>query len=124
MHYKIPENRKQIMLFSQLDLWIDQENPVRLIDSIVEKIIRNNPGLFTWKGQSNRGCTCYSPATMSKLILYCYFNWIPGSRRIEKETYKNMEVIWLLGNLHPDHWTICQYRRENKKQIKQEKKEE
>jgi hypothetical protein len=30
-----------------------------------------------------------------------------------------MELIWLLGNLHPDNWTIFQYRRENKKQIKQ-----
>lgn len=119
MHYKIPESRTQIMLFPQLDLWIDQENPVRLIDSIIDKIISDNPDQFVWKGKSNKGCTSYSPATMSKLLLYCYFNWIPGSRRMEKETYRNMEVIWLLGNLHPDHWTICQYRRENKKQIKQ-----
>mgnify|MGYP006295923431 CR=1 FL=1 len=119
MHYKIPESRNQMMLFPQLDLWVDKENPVRLIDSIIDKIIENNPDRFSWKGQSNKGCTCYSPATMNKLILYCYFNWISGSRRMEKETYRNIELIWLLGNLHPDHWTICQYRRENKKQIKQ-----
>lgn len=119
MHYKTPESRNQIMLFPQLDLWIEKENPVRLIDSIIEKIINENPDIFVWKGKTNKGCTSYSPATMSKLLLYCYFNWIPGSRRMEKETYRNMKVIWLLGNLHPDHWTICQYRRENKKQIKQ-----
>jgi len=119
MHYKIPESRNQMMLFPQLDLWIDKENPVRLIDSIIDKIIENNPDIFSWKGQSNKGCTCYSPATMNKLLIYCYFNWISGSRRMEKETRRNMELIWLLGNLQPDHWTICQYRRENRKQIKQ-----
>ena len=61
LHYKSPENRNQIMLFPQLDLWIENNNPVRLIDSIVDKIIENNPERFTWKGQSNKGCTCYSP---------------------------------------------------------------
>ena len=54
---------------------------------------------------------------MLKLLLYCYFNWIPGSRRMEKETYRNIEVIWLLGSLKPDHWTICKFRRENKELI-------
>ncbi|MFO8233813.1 MAG: IS5/IS1182 family transposase, partial [Bacteroidales bacterium] len=92
MHYKTPENRNQIMLFPQLDLWIEKENPVRFIDSIIDKIISDNPDQFVWKGKSNKGCTSYSPATMSKLLLYCYFNWIPGSRRMEKETYRNMEV--------------------------------
>jgi len=61
------------MLFQQLDLWIKKENSVRLIDSIIEKIIDENTGIFAWKGQSNNGCTSYFPATMSKFLFYCYF---------------------------------------------------
>jgi transposase len=118
MHYKIPKNRNDIMLFPQVDLWIDQNNSVRLIDLIIDNLINENPDKFVWKGKVKKGCTSYSPSTMSKLLLYCYFNWIPGSRRVEKETYRNLELLWLLGDLHPDHWTICQFRRENPKLIK------
>jgi transposase len=118
MHYKIPENRNQMMLFPQIEMWVAKDNPVRLIDLVVEKLVKENPEKFTWKGKNNTGCTSYSPATMSKLLLYSYFNWIAGSRRMEKETYRNIELIWLLGNLHPDHWTICEFRRENKESFR------
>lgn len=101
------------MLYPNIDLWVEQNNPVRLIDLIIEKFNKENPDKCTWGGHSSVGCTSYSPSTMLKLILYCYFNWIPGSRRMERETYRNIELIWLLGDLKPDHWTICKFRREN-----------
>lgn len=113
MHYKTPKDRNTILLYPNIDLWVEQDNPVRLIDLIIESFTRGNPDICTWGGHSNVGCTSYSPSTMLKLILYCYFNWIPGSRRMEKETYRNIELIWLLGDLKPDHWTICKFRREN-----------
>jgi transposase len=113
MHYKTPKDRNALLLYPNIDLWVEQDNPVRLIDLIIEKFTSENPDLCTWGGHSDVGCTSYSPSTMLKLILYCYFNWIPGSRRMEKETYRNIELIWLLGDLKPDHWTICKFRREN-----------
>ncbi|MCP4354571.1 MAG: IS1182 family transposase [Proteobacteria bacterium] len=118
MHYKKPKNRNEIVLFPQVDLWVGQDSSVRLIDSIIDKLISKNPDQFEWKGKHKKGCTSYSPATMVKLLIYCYFNWIPGSRRMEKETHRNLELLWLIGDLHPDHWTICQFRRENKEIIK------
>lgn len=118
MHYKEPKNRNELLLYPNIDLWVGPDNLVRLIDLVIEKFIKENPTLCSWGGHSDRGCTSYSPSTMLKLLLYCYFNWIPGSRRMENETYRNIEVIWLLGELKPDHWTICKFRRENKDLIR------
>jgi transposase len=114
MHYKKPKARNELVLYPNIDLWVEQDNTVRLIDLVVEKFISENTDACSWGGHSDQGCTSYSPSTMLKLLMYCYFNWIPGSRRMEKETYRNIEVIWLLGELKPDHWTICKFRRENK----------
>ena len=55
---------------------------------------------------------------MLKLFLYGYLNKIASSRRLETETYRNIELMWLLGKLHPDHWTINEYRKNNNKQIR------
>lgn len=113
MHYKKPKSRNELLLYPNIDLWVKQDSPVRLIDLVVEKFIGENEDDCSWGGHSDQGCTSYSPSTMLKLLMYCYFNWIPGSRRMENETYRNIEVIWLLGDLKPDHWTICKFRREN-----------
>ena len=118
MHYKKPQDRNELLLNPNIDLWVDQDNPVRLIDLVVEQFIRENPDTCSWGGYSDQGCTSYSPATLLKLLMYCYFYWIPGSRRMENETYRNFEVIWLLGGLKPDHWTICKFRRENDELIR------
>lgn len=118
MHYKKPKDKNELLLHPNIDLWVEQDNSVRLIDFVVEKFVSENEEACSWGGHSNQGCTSYSPSTMLKLLMYCYFNWIPGSRRMEKETYRNIEVIWLLGDLKPDHWTICKFRRENKSLIR------
>jgi transposase len=118
MHYKKPKSRSELLLYPNIDLWVDQDNPARLIDLVVEKFVDENPNKCSWGGHSDQGCTSYSPSTMLKLLMYCYFNWISGSRRMEKETYRNIEVMWLLGDLKPDHWTICKFRRENKSLIR------
>ena len=118
MHYKTPRSRDEILLHAHIDNWVGKDNPVRLIDLIVEKLVKSNPDTFQWKGQRNVGCKSYSPSTMLKLFLYGYLNKLPGSRCLEKETYRNIEMMWLLGDLHPDHWTICEYRRKNEEQIR------
>ena len=118
MHYIQGTNRAEIKLFPEVENWVSKNNPVRLIDLIIEKTVLSNPAEFIWKGISDVGRKSYSPATMLKLFLYGYLNRVASSRRMETETYRNIELMWLLGDLHPDHWTINEYRKDNKEQIR------
>ena len=59
-----------------------------------------------------------NPAEMCKLYTYSYFNGIRTSRKIEKECKKNIEVMWLINNQTPHNRTISEFRRSNKKAIK------
>lgn len=118
MRYIQGRHRSEIILFPQIENWVSSNNYVRLIDLIVEKIILSNPSKFIWKGLGDTGRKSYSPACMLKLFLYGYLNRIASSRRLEAETHRNIELMWLLGELHPDHWTINQYRKENAEQIR------
>lgn len=59
------------------------------------------------------GSAQYHPRTMLALLIYCYANGIFGSRRIERATYRDVGVRYVTGNCHPDHDTICKFRREN-----------
>lgn len=117
MHYKEGQDRHQVMMFSY-DSMITADNPVRLIDLMCRKFISDNPVRANWKGNTNEGCKSYPPGSMLNLLVYGYFNGIATSRKLEKETYRNIEVIWLMEGFRPDHWTICEFRRENKELIK------
>jgi transposase len=64
------------------------------------------------------GRPAYHPRDLLKLFIYVYMNKIRSSRRLEKECKRNIEVMWLLGNLHPDHNTFSNFRRDNPKAIK------
>lgn len=118
LHCKKPKNRNELLLYTHIEQWVSEDNPVRIIDKVVDIFVKENIETINCSGQNQKGCTSYGPDTLLKLLLYCYFNWIPGSRRIERETYRNIEVIWLLGDLKPDHWTICKFRREHKELIR------
>ncbi len=117
MHYKEGENRNQLMLAVSWDDLIGKNNPVRIIDALIENIVDNNLEDFNYKGQSNIGQKAYSPKTFLKLYIYGYTNGITSSRKLEVETNRNVEVMWLLGNLRPDFKTIADYRKDNKNQI-------
>jgi len=112
MHIKEGQNRKDMVMISY-DMMVAQENPVRLIDLMCKKFISDNPWREEWKGTKAKGCKSYPPGAMLALLIYGYFNHVNSSRRLEKEAQRNIEVIWLLEGLSPDHWTICAFRREN-----------
>jgi transposase len=118
MHYVNPEDRTQCSLFTSLDDMISSANPVRVIDLIVNSIVSTNRDKFSEKGQESIGRRAYSPETLLKLYLYGYFNGIRSSRKLEAETHRNIEVMWLLGNLRPDHKTIANFRKDCSDQIK------
>ncbi len=106
MHFIKPENRRQSSLFSSLDDFISSENPVRLLEEIVDQVVKVNPDQFLRRGLSNVGRRAYSPQTLLQLYLFGYLNGISSSRKLEAETKRNMELMWLLGRLSPDHKTI------------------
>lgn len=119
MSYIIPCSRVQLMLPSSIDEYVSADNIVRFIDAFVDKFISSFPVSLSEKGKSDEGRPCYSPNCLCKLLIYGYLNSISSSRKLENETKRNMEAIWLMHNLHPDHWTIANFRKENTNLIKE-----
>ena len=117
MHYKEKMAREQLMVMSY-EAMIGPDNEVRLIDLVCKKFFKEHPFNEKWKGNNNEGRKSYPPDSMLKLLVYGYFNGISSSRKLERETYRNIEMIWLVEGLHPDHWTICDFRRESETIIK------
>ena len=66
----------------------------------------------------DNGRPAYHPADLLKLFIYGYLNKVRSSRDLEKECFRNIEVMWLLKCLRPDHNTISNFRRENGKAIR------
>ena len=117
MQYIKGTDRTQAVLFPQsLDEIIDQSNEVRIIDLFVESIDLTQFN-FHLKS-SGEGRPPYHPKDLLKLYVYGYLNSIRSSRALEKECKRNIEVMWLLQQLVPDHNTIANFRRDNEKSIR------
>ena len=95
-----------------LDDWIDENNPVRVIDAFVEALDLAALG-FAGVEPEVTGRPSYHPAILLKLYIYGYLNRVQSSRRLEREAGRNFEVMWLLGRLVPDHKTIADFRKDN-----------
>lgn len=109
--------RHQAVLFATcLDDAIEADNEVRLIDVFVDSLKLADYGFKL--DQVENGRPAYHPATLLKLFIYGYLNRIRSSRQLEKECKRNIEVIWLLHSLQPDHNTIANFRKNNPKAIK------
>ncbi|OWZ83309.1 transposase [Natranaerobius trueperi] len=101
-----------------LDDYVSEDNPVRVIDAYVDSLNLEEIGFKTYSG-NNAGQKPYKRKHLLKLYIYCYMNKIRSSRRIEMETTRNMEVMWLVGKVTPDHGTISAFMKVNRKAIKQ-----
>ena len=111
------QDRTQINLFPvSLDQIIDPENEVRIVDMFVNSLSIKDFGFRTDFIENGR--PAYHPSDLLKLFIYGYLNKIRSSRDLEKECHRNIEVIWLLKCLRPDHNTISNFRRDNPKAIK------
>ena len=117
MQFIAGKNRTQSILFPQsLDQIIEQDNEVRTIDLFVEAI-QLTDFKFHIK-ESKEGRPAYHPKDLLKLYVYGYLNHIRSSRQLEKECKRNIEVMWLMKELAPDHNTIANFRRDNEKAIR------
>ena len=111
------QDRFQTSLFPvSLDSSIDQDNEIRLIDLFVDSLDLNPMGFDV--DFVDNGRPAYHPKDLLKLYIYGYLNKIRSSRGLEKETKRNIEMIWLLKGLSPDHNTINSFRKDNPKAIK------
>jgi transposase len=89
---------------------------VRIIDIFVDSLSIKDFGFRT--DFTENGRPAYHPADLLKLFIYGYMNKVRSTRDLEKECKRNIEVMWLLRCLKPDHNTISNFRRDNPKAIK------
>ena len=112
-------DRSQGTLFpEQLDDWIGEDNPVRVVDVFVDELDLADLGFGSVNPKAT-GRPAYHPAVLLKLYIYGYLNRVQSSRRLEREAGRNVEVMWLTGRLVPDHKTIADFRKDNGRAIRQ-----
>ena len=95
-----------------LEDWIDDDNPVRVIDVFIDTLDFGDLGFAGIDPQST-GRPAYHPSVLLKLYVYGYLNAVQSSRRLEREAGRNVEVMWLTRRLVPDHKTIAEFRKDN-----------
>ena len=112
-------DRGQRTLFPEsLEDWIIEDNPVRVIDVFVDELELAELG-FSGVAPEVTGRPSYHPSVLLKLYIYGYLNRVQSSRRLEREAGRNVEVMWLVGRLAPDHKTIADFRKDNGRAIRQ-----
>jgi len=100
-----------------MDECIAKDNPVRFIDAFVEQLELPKLG-FIVSEIKIEGRPAFNPKVFLKLYLYGYLNGLRSSRKLEKETIRNVEVHWLLGSLSPNYHSIADFRKQNPKALK------
>ena len=110
-------HRYQIGLLPQsIEQYVAEDDPVRAYDAFVEALNFNELGIDI--NPNKVGNSTYEPKAMLKLLVYGYSYGVKSSRKLERQTHHNISFIWLLGGLKPDHKTIAEFRRKNRKAVK------
>ena len=109
------DRMQQTLLPNSLEA--SEENPVRVIEVFVDELDLAALG-FAGMTPAATGRPAYHPATLLKIYLYGYLNRLQSSRRLERETQRNIELMWLTGRLAPDFKTIADFRKDNGEAIR------
>jgi transposase len=104
-----------MLLPVDLRQWVPEDDLVHFVIEAVESM--RLPAMEV--NRRGTGSEQYPPRMMLALLVYCYANGVFSSRRIERATYRDVAVRYLSGDTHPDHDTICAFRRQNAQGIKQ-----
>jgi transposase len=117
-HISGHDRSQTLLLPERVDDYVGPENPVRFIDAFVEglDLAAAGFGRVTCNATGRPG---YAPSDLLKLYIYGYLNRVRSSRRLEAETHRNIEVIWLLRHLKPDFKTIADFRGDNSRAFRQ-----
>src|SRR5262249_41540920 len=106
------DRHQTLLLPESLDDYVEHDNPAGFIEAFVDGVDLSAAG-FARVAAKPTGRPGYAPADLLKLYIYGYLNRVRSSRRLEAETHRNVEVIWLLRRLKPDFKTIADFRRDN-----------
>lgn len=118
MSYVKGKDRRQAVAFPDyLDDYVGEDNPVRFVDAFVEALDLGDLG-FSRAEPKELGRPAYHPGLLLRLYIYGYLNNIRSSRNLERETKRNVELMWLMEMLAPDHKTIADFRKDNQEPIK------
>ena len=113
------DDRSQLLLLPEfVDNYVGPDNVVRFIEAFVDRLDLQAAGFGRVQAKAT-GRPGYDPADLLKLYIYGYLNRVRSSRRLEVETRRNIEVIWLLRRLTPDFKTIADFRRDNRLAFRQ-----
>jgi transposase len=96
---------------------VDESNPVRVIDAFVDALNLAELG-FEGVEPADTGRPAYHPSALLKLYVYGYLSRVQSSRRLERETGCDVELMWLVGRLVPDHKTVADFRKDNGRAIR------
>lgn len=117
--YQASLNRQQDMLLPpRVGDYVHQNNTVRAIDAYVNTLDLQALGFKHTQVTQCSGQPAYDPASLLKLYLYGYMHSIRSSRKLERETFRNLEVIWLVEGITPSYKTIADFRKNNSVVIK------
>src|SRR5512133_216007 len=116
-HIQGGDRNQTLLLPGAVDDYVGRENPVRFIEAFVDQCDLQEAG-FRRVQPKDTGRPGYDPADLLKLYIYGYVNRVRSSRRLEAETARNLEVIWLLRGLRPDFKTIADFRKDNRHAFK------
>jgi len=112
-HMTGTERSQLLLLPERVDDYVGPDNPVRFIDAFVDSLDLGVAGFIRVQPKAT-GRPGYDPRDLLKLYIYGYLNRVRSSRRLEAETRRNLEVIWLMRRLTPDFKTIADFRRDNR----------
>jgi transposase len=115
-HRRGLDRHQTLLLPDRLEDYIAPDNPVRFLDAFVASLDVRALG-FAHAVVQNTGSPPYDPADLLRLYLYGYLHRVRSSRLLEAECQRNVEVLWLLGKLAPDHKTIADFRKDNLKAL-------
>src|ERR1700751_5981936 len=117
-HLSGHDRSQRLLLPEVVDDYVGPDNPVRFIDAFVDGLDLAAAS-FSRVEPKVTGRPGYAPADLLKLYIYGYLNRVRSSRRLEADTHRNIEVIWLLRHLKPDFKTIADFRRDNRNAFRQ-----
>ena len=106
------DRRQSFLLPESLDDYVTEDNPVRVVEVFIDELALGALG-FAGVQPAATGRPAYHPSTLLKIYLYGYLNRVQSSRRLERESQRNIELMWLSGRLAPDFKTIANFRRDN-----------
>lgn len=106
------------LLPARIEDYVSADHPVRVIDAFVDSLDLISLG-FEHALAADTGRPPYHPADLLKLFVYGYMNRLRATRRLEVEACRNLELMWLIGQLRPDFKTLSLFRRANAQAIGQ-----